>query len=76
MEDCLTCLSNNGIRRISPGETIYSGKYWNVEHAYPSALLGWLVIVLKRHTGKLHELTPAVLRAFSGHSKSGMNFLC
>lgn len=55
--ECLTCLSNAGVRRISPGPTIYEGHYWFLEHAYPTALKGWLVIVLKRHAEALHELT-------------------
>lgn len=54
---CWTCLSNSGERRISPGQTIYEGKYWLVEHAYPVKRKGWLVIVLKRHADALHELT-------------------
>jgi len=29
-----------------------------VEHAYPSALLGWLVLVLRRHATALHDLRP------------------
>jgi diadenosine tetraphosphate (Ap4A) HIT family hydrolase len=36
---------------------IFDGKYWIVEHAYPSGLLGWVVIVLKRHCEELHNLT-------------------
>ena len=55
--ECLTCLSNSGERRISPGVTIFEGQYWYLEHAYPSALKGWLVVVLKRHVEALHELT-------------------
>lgn len=54
---CHTCKSSSGEKRISPGPTIYSGQYWLVEHAYPTALKGWLVIVLKRHAEALHELT-------------------
>lgn len=56
--ECLTCLSNSGERRISPGPTIYEGTTWFLEHAYPTALKGWLVVVLKRHVEALHELTP------------------
>ena len=37
--------------------TIFEGQYWYLEHAYPSALKGWLVVVLKRHVEALHELT-------------------
>ena len=55
--DCWTCRSNRGEKRISPGPTIYEGQYWLVEHAYPVKMLGWIVIVLKRHAEALHELT-------------------
>ncbi len=54
---CLTCKSNSGEKRISPGSTIYEGKYWFVEHAYPVKIIGWLVIVLKRHAEALHEMS-------------------
>ncbi len=57
-ETCWSCLANEGIRRISPGPTIYEGQYWLLEHAYPTKLKGWLVIVLKRHAEALHALTP------------------
>jgi len=55
--DCWTCRSNSGERRISPGPAIHEGRFWIVEHAYPTLLLGWLVIVLRRHAEALHELT-------------------
>ena len=55
---CLTCLSNTGERRISPGQTIYQGRHWLIEHAYPCGLVGWLVIVLRRHAEAMHELAP------------------
>jgi diadenosine tetraphosphate (Ap4A) HIT family hydrolase len=55
--ECWTCKSNTGEKRISPGPTIFEGKYWLVEHAYPVKIIGWLVIVLKRHVEALHELT-------------------
>ncbi len=57
--ECYSCKSNNGEERISPGPTIYAGEHWLVEHAYPCALRGWLVIVLKRHAEALHELDAA-----------------
>jgi diadenosine tetraphosphate (Ap4A) HIT family hydrolase len=55
--ECLVCKSNSGEKRISPGCTIFDGEYWNVEHAYPVKVKGWLVIVLKRHAEALHEIT-------------------
>jgi diadenosine tetraphosphate (Ap4A) HIT family hydrolase len=54
---CLSCLSLSGERRISPGPAIYEGMCWIVDHAYPSRMKGWLVIVLKRHAEALHELS-------------------
>ena len=57
--ECWTCKSNTGENRISPGPTIFEGKHWLVEHAYPVKVIGWLVIVLKRHVEALHELTTA-----------------
>lgn len=55
--ECWICKSNSGEKRISPGPTIFEGKYWFVEHAYPVKIIGWIVIVLKRHAEALHELT-------------------
>jgi len=55
--ECWTCRSNSGEKRISPGPAIFEGVYWLVEHAYPVKIIGWIVIVLKRHAEALHELT-------------------
>jgi len=55
--ECWTCKSNSGEKRISPGPIIFEGQYWLVEHAYPVKVIGWIVIVLKRHAEALHELT-------------------
>ncbi|MDW3652700.1 MAG: HIT domain-containing protein [Bacteroidia bacterium] len=54
---CLSCKSNEGIKRISPGVQIFESEYWLVEHAYPCSLEGWLVIVLKRHCEEFHNLS-------------------
>jgi diadenosine tetraphosphate (Ap4A) HIT family hydrolase len=55
--ECWSCKSNTSEKRISPGPTIFEGTHWLVEHAYPVKMIGWLVIVLKRHAEALHELT-------------------
>lgn len=60
--ECLSCLSLQGIQRISPGSYIYEGLSWVVDHAYPTSLKGWLVIVLKRHVEALHDLTHEEFR--------------
>ena len=57
MENCLCCLANSGERRISPGQAIFDGEFWLVEHAYPTSLLGWTVVRLKRHCEALHLLS-------------------
>jgi diadenosine tetraphosphate (Ap4A) HIT family hydrolase len=57
--ECYSCLANAGQRRISPGPVIYEGEHWKVDHAYPTKLVGWLVLVLKRHAEALHELSAA-----------------
>lgn len=62
--ECLSCKSNSGEKRISPGPVIYDGNYWLVEHTYPTKLKGWLVIVLKRHAESLHELTAEEFTEF------------
>ena len=56
-QECLVCKSISGEQRISPGQIIYENAYWLIEHAYPTALKYWLVIVLKEHKEALHELT-------------------
>jgi diadenosine tetraphosphate (Ap4A) HIT family hydrolase len=57
MTDCRVCRSISGEARISPGPAVFDGCYWSLEHAYPTRLPGWLVIVLKRHAEALHELS-------------------
>lgn len=54
---CYSCESLRGERHISPAEHIYDGRYWIVDHAWPTALVGWVVLVLRRHAAALHELT-------------------
>lgn len=56
--NCASCLSVSGRKRISPGPPLFKGDYWLVDHAYPTGLLGWTVLVLLRHAEALHELTP------------------
>ena len=55
--ECYSCKSLAGEMTISPGPPIFRGQYWQIEHAYPCGVKGWLVIVLTRHAEALHELT-------------------
>jgi diadenosine tetraphosphate (Ap4A) HIT family hydrolase len=63
---CRTCEANSGQNRINPGPTIFEGDYWLVEHAYPVAIKGWLVIATKRHIIAPHELTTQEFMEYSG----------
>lgn len=64
LKNCNSCNSNRNIKRISPTDPVYNGKYWLVEHAYPSGMLGWLVLLPKRHIEAMHKLTPKEYKEF------------
>jgi len=55
--ECKECLSVSKIKPIFIESRIFEGKYWIIEHAYPTKYKGWFVIVLKQHKEALHELT-------------------
>lgn len=67
---CLTCKSLRGEIKLAPGPVIYDGIYWRVEHVAPTALKGWLVIILKRHAAALHELSAEEFSEFGILSKT------
>lgn len=55
---CLPC-ENNSRGDLPARERVYDDGLWRVAHAFNSALLGWLVIVLRRHATSLGDLTGA-----------------
>lgn len=57
--DCYSCQALQGLRQLTNTPRLFSGNYWVVEHAFPTAVRGWLVLVLKRHCQALHQLTDA-----------------
>ena len=59
-----TCKSCQLMRRrdsgaAPPWDSIYRSQRWDLVHAYNSSLLGWLVLVARRHIEALDEMTPA-----------------
>ncbi|MCY3573419.1 MAG: HIT family protein [Chloroflexota bacterium] len=42
-----------------PWDSIYRSSYWDVAHAYNTSVLGWLVLVVRRHIQAVDELKPA-----------------
>lgn len=73
--ECKICKSVSGEMRISPGPLIYEGKFWIVDHAYPSKLKGWLVVVAKRHVEALHELTSEEFSELAVLCEKSVKFL-
>ena len=56
---CKTC-EMTARRRLGQAplwDNIYQTGFWDVVHAYNSALPGWLVLVVQRHIESLDELT-------------------
>ena len=56
---CKTC-EMTAQRRLGKAplwDNIYQTGFWDVVHAYNSALPGWLVLVVQRHIESLDELT-------------------
>ena len=73
--ECLTCKSLRGEISLAPGPVIYEGKYWRIEHVAPTAVPGWLVILLKRHASALHELSTEEFSEFATLAKASTDIL-
>ncbi len=62
MNNSDTCITCEMTARRRQGQAplwdhIYQTEFWDVVHAYNSALPGWLVLVVQRHIESLDELT-------------------
>jgi diadenosine tetraphosphate (Ap4A) HIT family hydrolase len=58
MPDCMTCtlLAQRDLGQRPLWDNIYRTPYWDVVHAYDTALAGWLVLVARRHIEAIAEL--------------------
>ena len=56
-DSCYTCDSTANIADMGPSNSIWLTDGWRVAHSFNSALLGWLVVVPRRHIESVHELT-------------------
>ncbi len=63
--DCLTCQALQEKIRLTDAPPVIDTNHWKVEHAYPTTVRGWLVLVPKRHCEAMHQLTPAELSEFA-----------
>jgi diadenosine tetraphosphate (Ap4A) HIT family hydrolase len=57
--DCYTCGQEAQFDVLPPRERIAADRHWRVAHAIGTALLGWLVLLPRRHVTAVHELTDA-----------------
>ena len=55
-QGCVSC-ANNARADLPARERIYLGPRWRVAHAFGTSLPGWLVLVPRRHTVALDDLT-------------------
>ena len=56
---CKTCelTTRRRLGKAPLWDCIYQTEFWDVAHAFDTALPGWLVLVLQRHIESLDELT-------------------
>jgi diadenosine tetraphosphate (Ap4A) HIT family hydrolase len=59
MADCLTCeLTNRRDANTAPlWDSIYRTQYWDVVHCNSTSLLGWLILVARRHIAAVDEMS-------------------
>ena len=60
-DDCETCRALRGEIALTNAPRILETTHWVIEHAHPTSVRGWLVLVLARHCGAIHDLTAAEL---------------
>ncbi len=56
---CYSCVQEMAFDRLPPRECIAFDEHWRVAHCVQSAILGWLVLVPRRHVLTIAELTDA-----------------
>ena len=56
---CISCAEEKQISADRPETAIWLSNEWRVAHASGSSLLGWLVIIPRRHVEGAHELNAS-----------------
>ncbi|MET7597983.1 HIT family protein [Streptomyces sp. NPDC005481] len=57
--ECYACGKEARFDELPPRERIAGDAYWRVAHCFGTALLGWLVLLPRRHVTAVHQLTDA-----------------
>lgn len=55
--DCFVCRNNDRFDMLPPRERVAADAHWRVAHAIDTALLGWLVLIPRRHIASIADLT-------------------
>ncbi|MCC9308555.1 HIT family protein [Kitasatospora sp. RB6PN24] len=56
-QDCLSCARTAVLAGLPPRERVAVDEHWRVAHAFGAGLLGWLVLLPRRHVLSIAELT-------------------
>jgi diadenosine tetraphosphate (Ap4A) HIT family hydrolase len=59
MMDCYSCAREAEFGQLPARELIAADRLWRLAHAFDVAVLGWLVLVPRRHVTAIGELTDA-----------------
>jgi diadenosine tetraphosphate (Ap4A) HIT family hydrolase len=61
MPPCYTCqlVTQRDTGTAPLWDNIYRTDHWDVVHSYNTALLGWTVLVTRRHITAIHDMTDA-----------------
>lgn len=60
--DCYTCRQEESLDGGPEAEKVHVGEYWRVAMVQRSALPGWVVVVPRRHTTRMGDLTASEAR--------------
>ena len=63
-DSCVTCQARDDELKLTLAPRLIDSKRWFVEHVHPTSVPGWLVLVLQRHAGSLHELRRSEFKEF------------
>ena len=58
-ETCISCDHNAALDELPVRERIASDEHWRVAHAFGVDLLGWLVLIPRRHVTSIADLDVA-----------------
>ena len=61
MTECMSCqlMRRRDAGEAPPWDSIFRSEYWDLAHAYNTSVLGWMVLIARRHIEALDELTVA-----------------